>query len=118
MTGELTAEDAEVSALQTLLAENGAWLLVHTIEPFRAVAAASWIDGAPAQGGIAGRIRQAWNSLSGSAYAPILITAEIDFPMRPTEAEQQQAGAVLSAFVDAQIDLTSGVAAVSQSVRQ
>jgi len=117
ITGELTAEEAVVSILPTQQAANGAWLLVQTTSPFRAIAVASWIDGAPAPGGIAGRIRQARNSLLGSAFAPVLITATIDYPTRPTTAEQQRAGAILSGFVDAQADLTSDVAAVSQSVR-
>ncbi len=117
LTDELTAEDAVVSVLPTLQAGNGAWLLVRTAQPFRAVAIASWTDGTPAQGGIAGRIRQARNSLFGSAYAPILITAAIDYPTQPTPAEQRRSSAILSAFVDAQTDLTSTVAAISQSMR-
>jgi len=117
ITGELTAEEAAVSALPTRQAANGTWLLVQTTSPFRAIAVASWIDGAPAPGGIAGRIRQARDSLFGSAFAPVLITATIDYPTRPATAEQQRAGAILSGFVDAQADLTSDVAAVSQSAR-
>ncbi len=115
ITGELTAEDPIVGSLPTQMAENGAWLLVRTANPFRTVAVASWIDGAPAPGGIAGRMRQAWNSLAGSAYAPILITAAIDIPAPPTPAEQQRGGATLSAFVDAQVNLTAQVAAASRS---
>ncbi len=115
ITGELTAEEAVTVPLQTQRAENGAWLLVRTIGPFRAVAVASWIDGAPAPGGIAGRIRQARNSLAGSGYAPILITAAVDYTTPPTPAEQQRTGAMLSAFVDAQANLTAQVAAASRS---
>ncbi len=116
ITGELTAEEAMVSTLPTLRPENGAWLLVRTSDPPRATAAASWIDGAPAQGGIGGRVRQARNSLFGAAYDPVLIAATINYPARTTPAELQRADTILSAFVDAQTDLTSAVAAVSQSV--
>ena len=117
MTGELAAQATVVGTLPTLRAENGNWLLVHTTGPARTIAVASWTDGAPAPGGIAGRIRQARNSLFGSAYAPILITAAIDNSIRPTAAEQQRTGATLSAFVDAQANLTSDVAAMARSAR-
>ena len=115
ITGELTAEEAVIGSLPTQLAENGAWLFVHTASPFRAVAVASWIDGAPAPGGIAGRMRQAWDSLAGSAYAPVLITAAIESITPPPPAEQQRTSAMLSAFVDAQTNLTAQVAAASRS---
>jgi exosortase A len=117
ITGELAAEEAIVSRLPTLRADNGTWLLVRTTGPARAVAVASWIDGAPTQDGIAGRIRQARNSLFGSAYAPVLITAAIDYPTRATAAEQQRTAAMLSAYVDAQANLTSDVAASAQSAQ-
>ena len=115
ITGELTAEEAVAGSLSTQLPENGAWWLVRTTRPFRAVAVASWIDGAPAPGGITGRMRQAWNSLAGSAYSPILITAAIEASTPPTPAEQQRTSAMLSAFVDSQASLTAQVAAVSRS---
>ncbi len=118
ITGELTAEEAVTSTMRTQRTENGAWLLIRTTEPFRSVAVASWTDGEPAPGGIAGRFQQARNSLFGSAYAPVLITAEINFRGRPTAVEQQQADALLRSFVDAQTDLTSGMAVVSRSVRR
>jgi len=115
ITGELTAEEVLVSALPTLRTQNGTWSLVRTSGPMRATAVASWIDGAPAQVGIAGRLRQARNSLFGSSYAPILVTAAMDQATRPTPDEQQRTSALLSAFVNAQANLTSDVAALSRS---
>jgi exosortase A len=117
ITGELTAGEAVVSVLPTVRSENGAWSLVRTTGPGRTIAVAGWVDGVPAQAGIAGRIRQARNSLFGSSYAPILITAAMDQATRPTPAEQQRTNAILSAFVDAQTNLTSDVAAVSKAAR-
>jgi len=117
ITGELTANDAMVGALATLQKENGAWSLVRTADPARAVAIAGWVDGEPAQGGLAGRVRQARGSLFGSPYAPILMTAAIDQARRPTPAEQRRTIDLLSAFVNAQTNLTSAVAALSRSAR-
>lgn len=117
ITGELSAEETTVAALPVSKAE-GDWSLIHTVGPARTVAAASWIGGAPAQGGMAGRIRQARDSLFGTAYAPVLITAAIESPKRLNPAEQQQADALLRGFVDAQADLTARVAALAQNAQQ
>ncbi len=117
VTGELSAEEAVIVALPTSRTESGDWSLIHTVGPTRATAVASWTDGAPAEGGIVGRIRQAQNSLFGTAYAPILITAVIELPKRLAPADQQRIDAILSGFVDAQADLTSQVATAARAVQ-
>jgi len=117
MTGEFAAEEAVAGALPTSRADNGVWSLVHTTGPARTTAVVGWTDGAPAQGGIAGRVRQARNSLFGSLYASVLITVAIESPTRPTPIEHQRIDAILRAFVDAQTDLTFQIAAISKSVR-
>lgn len=117
ITGELSAEEVVLVELPTSRTGNGDWSLIHTAGPTRIVAIASWTDGRPAQNGIASRIRQARNSLFGTAYAPILITAAIELPKRPALAEQQRIDAILSGFVDAQTDLTSQVATVAEAVQ-
>ena len=117
ITGELSAEEATVAALPVSQAE-GDWSLIHTAGPARTVAVASWTGGVPAQDGMAGRIRQARDSLFGTAYAPVLITAAIDSPKRLNPAEQQRADALLRGFVDAQTDLTARVAAAAQGAQQ
>ena len=118
ITGELTAEEATVAALPVSKAENGDWSIVHTTGPARTVAVASWIGGAPAQSGMAGRMNQARDSLFGTAYAPVLITAALESPKRLAPAEQQEANALLRRFVDAQTDLTARVAAAAESAQQ
>jgi len=118
MTGELSAEEAVIVPLPTSRMENGDWSLIRTAGPTRATAVASWADGAPAQGGMAGRIYQARNSLFGTAYAPILITAVIELPKRPVPMDQHRIDAMLSGFVDAQTDLTAQVAKIAQAVEQ
>ena len=118
ITGELTANEAVVTVLPVLQAENGNWLLVTTAGPFRTIAVASWIDGLPVASGIAGRVRQGWNSLFGSDYVPTMITVAIDSPTQPASSDQRRLGATLSAFVDAQARLTSQVAMASRAAWQ
>ena len=67
---------------------------------------------------MAGRFRQARDSLFGTAYAPVLITAAIESPKRLNPAEQQQANALLRGFVDAQTGLTAQVAAAAQETQE
>lgn len=116
ITGELSAEETTVAALPAGRAE-GNWSLIHTVGPARSVAVASWTDGAPAPDGMAGRIRQARDSLFGTAYAPVLVAAAIESPKRLSPAEQQRTDALLRAFVDAQTNLTARVAAAAESAR-
>ena len=118
ITGELSAEEATVSALPTAQAENGDWSVIHTTGPVRTVAVASWTGGAPAENGMAGRIHQARDSLFGTAYAPVLITAALESPKRLNPAEQQRADALLRGFVDAQTNLTARVAAAAQGAQE
>lgn len=115
ITGELSAEEVTTAALSTAQEGSGDWSLIHTVGPARSVAVASWTDGAPAPDGMAGRIRQARDSLFGTAYAPVLVAAAISSPQRLSPAEQQRIDALLRGFVDAQTDLTARVAAASES---
>lgn len=117
ITGELAAEEVVVAALPVAQAENGSWSLIRTIGPVQTTAVAIWTDGVPARGGLSGRIGQARNSLLGSSYAPILITAAIEQRGRTVQAERQRGPALLRAFVDAQTALTAQIATVSQSAR-
>lgn len=116
ITGEISVEEATASALPTSQAANGEWTVIHTVGPSRAVAVASWTGGEPSLGGIAGRIRQAGDSLFGTEYAPILITAATELPKRPTPADQQRADALLLGFVNAQTNLTAQVATMARNV--
>ncbi|MBC7801052.1 MAG: hypothetical protein H7Z10_10550, partial [Gemmatimonadaceae bacterium] len=109
ITGELTAEDTTTAPLRNAGDANGAWSIVQTTGPIRATALAVWTNGAPAQGGIRGRVQQARNSLLGAAHAPILVTATIDAATRLAPG-QRRLDDLLRQFVDAQTDLTAQVA--------
>ena len=117
ITGELSAEEVTISALPAAQEGSGDWSLIHTAGPTRSVAVASWTDGAPAPGGMAGRIRQARDSLFGTAYAPVLVAAAIASPKRLSPAEQQRTDALLRGFVDAQPNLTAQIAAAAESAQ-
>lgn len=117
LTGELEAEDAAVSTLQTADPANGRWTLVKTDEPYRISTFASWVDGAPAAGGLSGRVLQARNSVLGAAYAPVLVAAVIASDARMTAADVMQAQALLTGFVAAQPGLTATVASASRVVQ-
>lgn len=112
LTGEFAAEETTVTPLPTISAANGVWSLVRTTGPNRAVAASLWIDGAPAMGGLAGRLRQARDSILGAAHAPILVTVAIEEPARRNSADHR-ATVLLQRFVDAQSELTSELARIA-----
>ncbi len=108
-TGELIAEDVEYGVLRPDTAGAGPWSIVRTIDPFKATAVSSWVDGAPAQGGLTGRIVQARNSVLGTAYAPLLITASIPFPARLSPQDAAAVEALLTRFAAAQTTLMAQV---------
>ncbi len=114
LTGEATAENVGTSTLPTAGAANGRWTLVTTDEPPRVSAVATWINGLPAQGGLAGRISQARDSVLGASSAPILIAAVIELNARAAPAELQGAQKLLAEFVERQPNLTAAVASASR----
>lgn len=65
------AEDAEASWLELPGAD---WRVVTTLDPERTVAAALWLDGEPAPGGLALRLRLALNGVAGSGTPMVLAT--------------------------------------------
>jgi exosortase A len=103
-TGEIAGGDEPVASSLTIPGiQPATWRLVLASEPRRLTAAALWIDGKPAMGGLAGRIAMARNSLGGSAYAPMLVSIAMQFPYRQvTESEMQQAQRLIAAFLMAQ----------------
>ena len=109
-TGEDQAEDVNVRSLT----DAAPWLRVSTTDPTRVSAVASWIDAAPAQGGIAGRVQQARDSVLGTDHAPLLITITTALPHRPSPSELEQIEGVLARVVLAQTGLDAWVNRVTR----
>ena len=102
-TGEIGGGEPVVSNLTVPDIQPSTWRLVFASDPRRLTAAALWIDGKPAVGGLAGRIAMARNSLVGSAYAPLLVSITMQFPYpQVTESEVQQGQRLIAAFLTAQ----------------
>jgi len=103
-TGETGAGDEPfVSTLAIPGIEPATWRFVVASEPAKVTAAALWVDGKPAVGGLTGRITMAHNSLAGSAYAPMLVSVSTQFPYpQVLDKERQQAAAMIRAFLMAQ----------------
>ena len=111
-----SAEDVVTSPLAVAHGPPSAWQLVETEKPDRVTASALWIDGDPGLGGLAGRLRQARNSLFGGDFAPVLVAVSIDgegAPMGPRQ--RQQARAAIRGFLDAQGDLDARVAGLART---
>jgi exosortase A len=103
-TGELGGDDETVvTSMQVPGIEPDNWRLVLTSEPARVTAAALWVDGKPATGGLTGRLAMARNSLAGSAYAPMLVSVAMQFPRAQlSSSDEQFAQRLIRTFLTAQ----------------
>lgn len=107
---------AEDVAFSPLTVAHARWQLVETQKPDHVAASALWIDGDPALGGLAGRLRQARNSLFGGDFAPVLAAVSVDGTGAPMDQRQrQQASAAIRAFLDAQDGLTERIVALARA---
>jgi exosortase A len=109
-TGE-NSDEPFVSSLSVPGIEPATWRLVVATDPAKVTAAALWIDGKPAVGGLTGRIAMARNSLAGSAYAPMLVTVSTQFPHpQVLNNEQQQAAGLIREFLMSQPKFSDQIA--------
>ena len=116
-TGETGAgEEPFVSSLDVPGIEPHTWRFVVASEPAKVTAAALWIDGRPAVGGLSGRIAMARNSLFGSTYAPMLVSVSTRFP-HPQVApnEQKQAADLIRAFLGSQAKFSEQIMQLAQA---
>jgi exosortase A len=116
-TGEIgSGGEPVVSNLTVPGIQPSTWRLVFASDPRRLTAAALWIDGKPAVGGLAGRIAMARNSLVGSAYAPLLVSITMQFPYQQvTESEVQQGQRLIAAFLTAQSSFSDQIARLAMT---
>ena len=110
----LGAEDTSVSAVHNAPADAGRWSLYDSREPDLMAAAASWVDGVPAEGGLAGRLRLAWDSLHGPSHVPLVMVVVPHLSGRPTSADRSRARELVQQFIGVQRGLTPAVAAATQ----
>jgi exosortase A len=108
-TGEQDAADAVTSTLVIDGAHPRAWRLVELHEPNRITATAVWIDGDPDLGGLAGRLRQAWNSVAGNGAPPVLVAATLRPDTLLRAQDREDADRVLHDFLLAQAPLLAAV---------
>ena len=109
------AEDTGTSALRTADPANGQWSLVESKSPDRYVGVAAWVGGAPARGGLAGRLQQARDSMLGSPYAPVLMTVVPDAPARMAPSDRLRSQELIRQFVDVQHGLTGAITAAARA---
>ena len=110
LTGELGADEVEMSGFTAGQPRELRWRLIETVKPAQATALAAWIDGRPAEGGLRGRLVQARNSIAGSDLATVMVavsTAGGTAQVGPGDRERMRA--VLRAFIDAQTNLPDQV---------
>jgi exosortase A len=115
-TGEAVAGDASISGLNIEGGSPSSWRLAATEEPSRVTASALWVNGRPAQGGLAGRVALARNSVSGSSHAPVLVA--IGTPPGPAHispGDVQHLRAVITTFIRTQPDLNARIAQLAEA---
>jgi hypothetical protein len=117
LTGRFDGDDVETQSLSAPNSPPGAWRLMEAAKSGRAVATSLWLDGRPTQLGLGARARQAWRSVFGARFQPVLIvvTADTDDPVRDA-AGRRQAASRIAGFVQAQptlADLAGRLAGVT-----
>jgi exosortase A len=112
-TGERGLEDVAVSRLAVPGATPPAWRLVQLPKPERLVAIAAFVDGQPAPGGLAGRLRLALDSVTGKGGPVVLVAATLQSPELQWPTQQETGRAVLRRFLQAQAPLLNAVATVT-----
>ncbi len=91
-----------------------AWRVMTSTEPTYAIAVSTWIDGKPVRPGLAMRLRMALSSLTGSAYAPMVVTVTpmVDWKSQNLPAFRA-AEEALTGFLQAHPELDQAVGTLS-----
>ena len=111
LSGELEGDEPEFSNLNVPGVIPPDWRFVVMSAPARATASALWVDGAPARGGLAGRIAIARDSITGTAQPPVLVTLGMFATQAQlTPAQEQNARNTIADFLRAQTGLQALIA--------
>jgi exosortase A len=111
------AEDVQSTPLNLPNAPRGAWQMIEAAEATHVAAASLWIEGEPAQLGLTGRVQQAWRSIVGSQWAPVLVVvrAKRD-PRLPDLVGRRQAAVDVETFLRSQPQLARLIATAGAAV--
>ena len=106
------AEDVQSSTFTVPGTPAGTWRLVERTSPARLAATSLWIEGQAARLGLMGRAQQAWRSIVGSRFSPVLVVVrpEIGANPDPGPAWLAQARASIAAFLGSQPALSDLIA--------
>jgi len=103
MDAPRAGEDVESHALAVPNAPPSAWRMIVSAKPEQVAAMSLWIDGRPAQLGMAARARQAWRSVTGGTSPPLLLVVTADADLLPPDAAaRRQAASRIARFLEAQ----------------
>ena len=103
LTGMFESEDVETHSLSVPNSPQDAWRLMVAMKSARVVATGLWIDGQPAQLSFSTRARQAWRSVFGAQFQPVLmvVTADADV-LAPDTVGRRQAASRVVGFLQSQ----------------
>jgi exosortase A len=77
-TGERGLEDVVVGQIKVPGTAAPFWRLVEPEDPARLVATVAFVDGAPDPGGLAGRLRLAWDSVTGKGGPVVVVVVRLE----------------------------------------
>lgn len=109
-TGERGVEDVVTGRLAVPGVVPPAWRLVQLDAPARLTAVAAFVDGAPAAGGLAGRLRLAWDGVAGRGGPVLVVAAALDLPEPLPPEGRDAAEALLRGFLQAQAQPLAAIA--------
>ena len=109
----LSAPEASDDMAVGALPDAPGWQLIITREPSQVGGIAVWIDGRPAGGGLAQRLRQARNSILGASHEPLVIAVSHRSPRELADRETKALTAELSRIVAAQSALAAAIPAIT-----
>jgi hypothetical protein len=85
LTGMAGADDVESQPVDVPGSPAGAWRLFARTNPVRIAATTLWIEGKPATLGLMARAHQAWRSVAGSRYSPVLVVVMPERALEDTD---------------------------------
>ena len=83
-------------------------------EPDHMTASAVWVDGRPDTGGLAARLRLAWESIAGGGTAPVLVAVTLSPPTLGRSDQRDQARQTVRHFLQAQAPLIAAIGAATR----